>query len=611
MDTIQSKLGFSIPQKDSAVKTSVDLNTKSMNEWVDHLPISDTGACTKIIFNFLKELNACDADFKTKFNAIESIRTAINTCGLSLKKHYYTHHAGLTSKQISIARLSCALFNETCLLYKDIIDGASGKISANSSILATSIFRYLHFSRLILQTSYLLYEAAPKSLWQETYSIYKFAKSNNLAETEILNKTASDKLPNIEKSFLKTIILASANPFQLRQIEQESIGKASFDWVNHLSIKPFAENHIKEPGNYVFNLDSDIPPTPAGLGKFTTGKELFVINASAVSNILGKVLNDLQSGELRARNKNSLDLNYSLPISTIQKLCHNWSTVLSRVNSRFALGGKMTIAIGTPAAHYYISGKKDFTSSGSTNGSSLPSDGDGLSFDTSELPTFDIDDGSDTLDVDDNEQKAIDDFANFQCETINVSPTGSCLKWLADSHPAVEPGEVVCMRNTDMEDDQWSIGVIRWLKHDSENNLKIGIQLLGPYAKPAGIQLIKDDSPVSCFLRSLILPEVESLGMKRTIITPVLPFKVGSIINIKMDDSDEPIRSELLTQADQTSYYKQFEYKSDKSQELIDKALEKQSVAKGANIKDNEAKMNKKEDSTNSNDEFGNIWDDL
>jgi hypothetical protein len=617
MDTIQSKLGFSIPQKIDGSKPSVELSPKAMKEWVGDLPISDTGACTKIVFSFLKELNGYNTDFKSRFNAVEEVHSTINTCGVALKKHYFSHNGGLTNKQVSVAKLAIALFNEVCLTYKDIIDSTGNKLSSNGAIVATAMFRFFHFSRLILQTQYLLYEAAPESLWKEIYTVYNVARNNKLTDLDIINKSASDKLGNVEKSFIKTVLLASTNPYQLRQIEQETVNKASYGWANNVTIKPFSDSNIKDPANYVFNLDSDQPPSPSSLEKFSPGDNIFYINTSVISNILGKVLNELETGELRARRKNALDPNYSLSVSTIKKLHSNWAIALIRANSRFEIGGKMTIAIGTPAAHYYISGKKDFASTSSDSGDSFSSSSDGgLSIDSSDLPTFDIDDGGDSLSDDSTEEEsAIDTFANFQCETINISPTGSCLKWLSESHPAIEPGEIVCMRNTDLEDDQWSIGVIRWLKHDSEGILNIGIQLLGPYAKPAGIQLIKDDEPVSCFLRSLILPEVESLGMKRTIITPVLPFKTGSIINIQMNESSEAIKSSLLDEVDQTSYYKQFQYKSDKSQELIDKALEEQSVAKGASIKDNE--VNSKDEADDhkqkpkGDDEFGSIWDDL
>ncbi|MBT4963513.1 MAG: hypothetical protein HON32_04975 [Francisellaceae bacterium] len=614
MDTLESKLGFKIPKKNSSVKPSVELNIEAISEWVHELPMSDTGVCTKMLFNLLKEINSSELDYNLRFEIAEVIKPCIHSISLALKKHYYNQNSALSKKQIAISRLSIALFIELTLIYKDILDGlnSSGKIKSDKITATTSIFRIMNHTRLILQVKYLLYEAAPENLWQEIYTLYSLAKENGLNTAESINQLAYEPLKNIEDSFKKTLLIAVSNPFQWRQIEQESISKATNEWLTHVSIKMFTDDDKKNIGSYAIDLNTDLPPSPAILEKFVPSNNSLCLNTINLNNSIGKVLFELESNEIRARTKHDREPSYSLHIPTLQKLYINWSTNISRANTRFALGGKMTIAIGAPAAHYYISGKKEFNIDSNLSGSS---ESNGLSMDTSDLPTFDMV-SSDTLSMDDSsveEETVHDIFANFQCETINVSPTGSCLRWLGDSHPAIEPGEIICMRNTEMVDEQWGIGVIRWLKHDENNSLKIGIQLLGPYAKPAGIQLIKDDESASCYLRSLILPEVESLNMKRTIITPVLPFKIGSVINLKMNDSEEPIKSELLVQEDQTSYYKQFEYKTGKNQGVIDKALEDQSVAKGADISDEEVKVDdgKLSRKSDPNDEFDNIWDDL
>ena len=203
MDTLESKLGFKIPKKNSSVKPSVELNIEAISEWVHELPMSDTGVCTKMLFNLLKEINSSELDYNLRFEIAEVIKPCIHSISLALKKHYYNQNSALSKKQIAISRLSIALFIELTLIYKDILDGlnSSGKIKSDKITATTSIFRIMNHTRLILQVKYLLYEAAPENLWQEIYTLYSLAKENGLNTAESINQLAYEPLKNIEGKF--------------------------------------------------------------------------------------------------------------------------------------------------------------------------------------------------------------------------------------------------------------------------------------------------------------------------------------------------------------------------------------------------------------------------
>ena len=75
---------------------------------------------------------------------------------------------------------------------------------------------------------------------------------------------------------------------------------------------------------------------------------------------------------------------------------------------------------------------------------------------------------------------------------------------------------------------------------------------------------------------------------------------------------EEVIRSAITIQSDRTSYYKQFEYKSDKSQAVIDEALQQQSQSHGVDVEDSNISEEQTASASDSgSDSFDSIWDDL
>jgi hypothetical protein len=182
------------------------------------------------------------------------------------------------------------------------------------------------------------------------------------------------------------------------------------------------------------------------------------------------------------------------------------------------------------------------------------------------------------------------------------------LIWENDTYPLVQPGEIIATKtNEDLNNKHslWNIGVIRWLKHTTNGNMKVGVQLLAAHAKPAGTQIVKDNVPSGYFLRCLILPKMEDLNIASSIITPTLPFKQGKTVNLYIAEDEPIIQVKLTKQIDATSSYRQFEYATEQPLEINqNKSIEKQLTMEKVPV------LNPLE-KNETIDKFNSIWDKL
>ena len=108
---------------------------------------------------------------------------------------------------------------------------------------------------------------------------------------------------------------------------------------------------------------------------------------------------------------------------------------------------------------------------------------------------------------------------------VNSSPGGYGLEWPKDIAPDLRAGDLVCIRESGSESEDWSVGAVRWVDQPTGEHTRVGVELLSPYAKAYGAVIHhktgKDAEP----MRVLLLPEIKLVGQSHTMLTPRAGFK--------------------------------------------------------------------------------------
>jgi len=148
-------------------------------------------------------------------------------------------------------------------------------------------------------------------------------------------------------------------------------------------------------------------------------------------------------------------------------------------------------------------------------------------------------------------------FDSFACNLINTSPGGFCLSWGDNVPKQVKTGEVVGVREDGQ--DEWSIGVIRWVKQFRNKGARMGLELLAPNATPVGSKVLNKTGSNTEYMRALILPELKAIGQPATLITPKIAFHVGNKILLNEQGVEDKVQ--LLKQVSSTASFSQFQFK--------------------------------------------------
>lgn len=169
--------------------------------------------------------------------------------------------------------------------------------------------------------------------------------------------------------------------------------------------------------------------------------------------------------------------------------------------------------------------------------------------------------------------------------------------WEENLYPPIQAGELL---GVEIQDDnnqkQWIVAMVRWLKHDTPSELRIGIRKLSKKATAAAAQIVKDGKEAGYYLRCLIL--------ENGILTPTLPFKQGSQVLILPFNSNNAESIELLKLRSATGSYKLFDYKSKETSTIPDNKPNKPTEEKTLDVKAQDKKPA-------DNESFDSIWSNL
>lgn len=574
MDRIQGTHRLRLPEQTLQRLTFCKAEPRKLREWVDSLPIVNVGETSRQVYQTIQEFNHLQIDTASRFAMAEILRPTVHYLCDALAKHYLNQPVVLPERAAKVATLAQALQNHMGISYKiiatQLIDrfrDSKGKDAEALKTAAISIHRAISEVTLTMLRCYQLYFSTPRHSWSELHTLFLLADQHRLTVTSV-----SDSQPptesTIEAAYMRALLLATSKPNQLRQQEIQSIFDATALW------SPLASVRSAGAGSdlFVFNLDSDAPPTYRTLAKESDASCFRYIEAAQLIKQLQEAVPG-QPGTPRGINADLL-----------RHLIQSWGTLTERSFSRTAASGQIRLCVGLSATHYYTAGRIEFDKllrmaydnifhsdkenpfmgKGRPNARQAPSperDPWSMAFDAGPRSMANDVDSRDvpisfTVIDHDTRPDDISKYDTYHCEIANISPGGYCIDWKGDVPSAVKTGEILGLQESGQT--HWSLGIIRWIKHMPGKGAQLGIELLAPKASACGAQALKKTGESSEFMRALLLPELRAIGQPATLILPTLAFRAGYKIQVNI--SGQEYKAQLTRQVGGTAAFAQFEF---------------------------------------------------
>ncbi|NQD36561.1 hypothetical protein HPT27_05955 [Permianibacter sp. IMCC34836] len=606
------QLGLSVRERGATRQTQVTLTARAVSQWLDSLPIANIGESARQVYQFLVDVNSASLDVGERLKIMQALTKVVGHITDALRKHYIGQSVSLNEKQRKIAALAQAMQSEMAIGYKTVVEDmlGEGHQRYNPQVLVPALYYATHYLSLVLLRCYQLYSQQPARLWKELHSLFHFAEQNGLHRTTAVSEYSE---LTVESAYLRIVLTACANPYQLRQREIEQL----FDAAATLSAEALLQPYAGGKDLFFLDLESDLGPQSSALNQQTPGPNCRSVQLDAV---LARVQDDLRSasGLSLGVAKNPVQ---QLGATLLRHLVRAYGNLASRAFSRTPANGTIRVAVGLSASHYLLAGEGDNkaetgqndrhdlnTLEGSLHNATLVDDdrlhsrmlagnkkvGSGPTdpweklYRTKESPEA----GHKAQDLSATAPRNFTNNANVSYEfqiaaLINISPGGYCLGLRGNVPVQTQTGEVVGLMEQDEDGAlHWNIGSIRWMKRIPDGALHLGIQLIAPNARPVLTQVRNSQQAGSAaFQRSLLLPALKGIGQPATLITAPMPYAVKQKVRIK--DGSKVYDVQLTKQVAASASYRQFHFND------------------ALNARDSESSGNKAGDG----DSFDSVWE--
>lgn len=513
-----------LPELAQPLPDSFDTRSESVRQWIEELPMADTGDATHQIFKALCEVNRLDIPARERFEFLELIAEPLETILPVLRRHYVNESYPLPIKGRKIARLSSQLQAEMAVGYRHIFGSVkkAGWFSRSSfnSLLPTCIHRILHYLGGILYNYSLVYESYPHGLWDYSHRLYRRCEKAGKLTDKVTAPGKDGQSTTMMQEYLKLLLVSLIPPHKLRS-EQMAEMMSGMDVWTELSRLESAEFDELQPYLFYVRLDSDLPPAATfdqGAAHYPRESRLRLIDTSALVTHIRALL----VGE-----GNRIDIGNGVRISrlTLKRLLDYWRSPKVRSQERFAAPEdiRLDVVIGMGSIHSLISSAHD-----KRDEQRRGVDETLMQRDEETLPSWMHKTGEwDFIELHSEEAEPnywVQEFeaqphgGMIESSVLNKSKDGYCISLPVRRIEQIYEGELLGLRRKDEE--MWDIASIHWLQEKGDGRLNVGIQVIALDAFPVVIKINRGFMAMSDPIESFVATNED---MDSLIFMPYLP----------------------------------------------------------------------------------------
>ncbi|ARN73557.1 hypothetical protein [Oceanicoccus sagamiensis] len=538
--------------------------------WVANLPMANLGQSTRQLYQALAELNRVRMLPNKRFEILEKLRTSIYFVSKSLTRHYINQPIVLPEQPRKVAILAHTLHQQLATGYTIVAThtAALGKragFSKPESLIAQALHRAITDHTINMQRHYQLYEPINKRVWNDLHQFYALARQQHILDTAITDTEFGDS--SVENCYKRALLIGCCKPNQLRQEDLLGIFKPLTEWASLCPLGPTSND-----GLFIIDPTADKPPVYRELFESALEPEWLSLDTQPLAQHLKKLREDAKPDSLKADAGS-----YQVSIDLLGHLILAWDAMSKRTFMRLEANDELELCVGLSATHHFVSGELSFESLVEERGAktfTMQAENPFMKVQAQQHRNKDVWDSpyeanmgqtsvsleSIEFHIRDNEQQNKDNAQKYRSHSVqmlNSSAHGYCVEWPPEAEAFIKTGEIVGIKEANSHN--WSIAVIRWVKHGEDKQTQMGLELISPSAAPYGARIVRKTGAAAEYMRVLVLPEVAVSKQPITLLTPRVPFKTG--FKVVLNQRGKEVQATLTKKLNETGAYNQFEFK--------------------------------------------------
>jgi hypothetical protein len=552
-----------------------ELSEKGIAAWLNELPLANIDYSGQALLQLLRRLSqSTDLSCGESLALMELLRpTAYMLADRGVEMHLGGDVAFPLSRLARRgANLGLLLCQECARVYRGIVENQDffSAWALGEEERGKAIYRAMEAYCESLHKTLVFYMPVLRGFWHDVYGLYRLAEQRGMHRERVMAGTGDRAGDTIERRFKHILLFALANCQRHRPLEIRQIHAVTGHFA-HLADLEESAIRGSEQALFVLSLNTDSPPRPVFTGISREGQQTRYLFTRTLTKQALTYYSDPGN-----RRWSGIRLRRTM----LKRMLHALGAPERRKSNRVALRSERVLTVGLDSL------------------TRLPAGGPGEPRRAPRLkrpgePRREPDSGGMTvqvkgvtlLNIPDYQLQEIDEsssrkdyFARYELAvarhlregagqvqpdeiwvdrgeatskpgtepgaprawTINFSARGYCLSWVSSDLSCLRVDELI---GVPAEDGGLNIGVIRWLSHDSNENLLLGVELLSPLATPVSIA-VNDSFEEE--RRGLLLPVNKGLRKSSSLLTPPACFQVGEVIRLEVDGHGRDCRLEKL-----------------------------------------------------------------
>jgi len=441
----------------------VETSPEETSVWLSTLPMADAPQTAQVLYQALFTLNRMSLNMNTRLQLMELYRTPVTTVVTGLRNRLQSVSLPLRPRLKQLADFLVLLLHEMSYGYKRILkDTHHESRPEDNDALLLAVARGIESLGGVLLQTYHVYQPSPVGVWKEIHGLYRYAEHHRSQHQPLSALNQGEPL-TVARTYLQVLMLGLCNPYQLPPGEC-LIVKAFLDqWAERTTLTENIEG--TDPlGHFLLDLDADHPASPFPRDVSVHDQPaLRAINAIELARVAHDFARRLQKGELLSKQELGFECVRPGCLETLKRMMRFWGLAARRQFSRRERRQTLSLCVGLPAVHFFVSGQQQLSSSGLQGGS------------TAVVPSqAELD-----AEVQDNVPAAAPVYRlDNRWQLRDESASGMLLSRSGDLGPFVHVGDLVGIH--DPEGDRWRLGVVRWVKSPDSRMVEMGMEMLAP-----------------------------------------------------------------------------------------------------------------------------------
>lgn len=458
---------------------------KSTREAAAALPLANPDQAGREIDQILDAMLATSWAGGERIAALEHLRTpVVNLCAgieyrLAAESHPLSEAAAAAAD--TAQRLQGKLASGYALGLHELCAPAGKLPRFRTRTAALAAVRGLVHADHALLWAYRRYQSPPPGLWRRVHALHAFAVELGIAD-EVVNDSLAGGVPlTARAAYAQLLLLAMSNPYRFSARELQEARLVIRCVAGQLGLAPAGTQGVG------VDPDSDAGPGYIAEDRADTGDGVLAVDVAPVQRVFEDRMALLPPGVDEVVLPQPGGGRFATSANFLDRLRAGWESA-PRGHTRLAARHVLELVVGMHALHYALAGNMEFATF------VRAVHGDAIMVGEHEL-------ASAWLAASDTSRPPI-----FRGEVLDQSEGGYRLRLRAAEGLRMRIGELVGLAPVDEEaaERDWMVGVIRWLRHDGDEEL-LGIELLRRGARAAGMRPVTAEGETLAPLRAVEL----------------------------------------------------------------------------------------------------------